>query len=305
MQIFRSKEEIANYSENQRDKGLKIAFVPTMGALHEGHLSLIDEANKIADISIASIFVNPKQFAPGEDFEKYPRTEENDLNLLKMHGCDAVFIPEVDVVYPKNEVKELRVDKFADILCGMTRPHFFHGVITVVLRLFDIVKPNNAIFGEKDWQQLQIIKDAVNKHNLKINIIGAPIVREDDGLAMSSRNKYLKEEERAFASKIFDNMKLIRQEVKNGENIHKVLESAKINFLEKGFDLVDYIEIRNENKFTLYGAVSTIEERKEYYKKNIMNLGSTDQGNVSEMDGLRVFVAAIIGKTRLIDNLGF
>lgn len=179
--------------------GGKIAFVPTMGALHEGHCSLLREGRKLADNLVLSLFVNPAQFGPDEDFKKYPRDLEGDLAKAKACGVDAVFVPIAEEIYPEGSRTFVEVGVLGDLLCGASRPGHFRGVATVVLKLFNIVQPDIALFGQKDFQQLRVIEQMVADLNLPVQIVGMPIVREPDGLAMSSRNRYLSPEERKAA----------------------------------------------------------------------------------------------------------
>lgn len=276
MDIFTKMMETSNHSKALKSQGKKLGFVPTMGALHDGHLSLIETAKKHSDSVIVSIFVNPTQFAENEDFGDYPRVLEKDLELLKNIGCDAVFTPTEEEIYPegKPEAKNI-VKNNADILCGKSRPHFFHGVWLVVSRLFRIVEPVSAVFGEKDFQQLHIIRQMAKLEELDIDIIGAPIVREKSGLAMSSRNKYLSQEQLKIASNLFIEMSKVEKNLSKGENFTQTIQNAKDNLIVNGFDNIDYLEVRDSE---------TLEELNEYKK------------------GARIFAAAFSGKTRLIDN---
>ena len=273
MFIARTKQEIINFiSEARQGKTAKIAFVPTMGALHAGHLSLIKLAKQQADVVIASIFVNPTQFGPNEDFNVYPRPLEDDCKALAEAKCNVAFIPDIKEIYDNGLDDGKREVRNADILCGKFRPGHFSGVVQIVGKLFDIVKPDVAIFGEKDFQQLWILKD-----NFKnINIVGAPIVREADGLAMSSRNKYLSAEERVIAGKLNVVLKNAAVEIKQGTDIQKTLEKAKNDILNSGFTKIDYIEAREEDNLELTKKAS---------------------------DKTRIFGAVWLGKTRLIDNI--
>ncbi len=210
---------------------LKVGFVPTMGALHEGHLSLMQIAQSNADLVFASIFVNPTQFGPNEDFNKYPRTVDEDIE--KLHGyADYIYVPRVEDIYPKGYCTKILVEEESKGLDGDFRPGHFVGVATVVNILFNQVRPNVAVFGEKDWQQLMVIKRMVKDLDLEIDIIGAPVLREDDGLAMSSRNRYLSPEERALAPKIYELMTKLKDAAK-----------VKMELTKLGFE-VDYVEER-------------------------------------------------------------
>lgn len=273
MKIFRTKQEISNFVAAARQENkARIALVPTMGALHEGHLSLIKLAKQHADIVVASIFVNPTQFGPNEDFNKYPRTLEDDCKQLDLVKCNAAFIPDIKEMYDNGLDEGKREVRNADILCGAFRPGHFAGVVQVVGKLFNIVKPDVAIFGEKDYQQLWILKD-----NFKdVNIIGAPIVRESDGLALSSRNRYLTESERKHAAKLHFALKEAMKRIKNNGNIESSLNDAKSYLVDSGFSKVDYIEAREEDSLEVTKAAS---------------------------DRTRLFAAAWLKNTRLIDNL--
>ncbi|MDP3283444.1 MAG: pantoate--beta-alanine ligase, partial [Desulfobacterales bacterium] len=187
------------YSDLVRQEGKTVAFVPTMGFLHEGHLSLMKKGRELADMLVVSIFVNPAQFGPKEDLATYPRNIERDLGLLIKESVDIAFIPDGKEIYPDGYQTYVELNNLPNHLCGLSRPVFFKGVATVVLKLFNIVKPHYAVFGQKDFQQLLIIKQMVKDLNCNIEIIEAPIIREKDGLAMSSRNSYLRPEQRIHA----------------------------------------------------------------------------------------------------------
>lgn len=243
-----------------------------MGALHTGHLSLVKLGKEKADAVIASIFVNPTQFGEGEDFGRYPRQEADDIKMLERTNCDAVFMPSVEEVYGSEAKVEPKKIRNTDILCGAFRPGHFEGVVQVVGKLFDIVKPDIAIFGEKDFQQLWILKD-----NFKnIDIIGAPIIREYDGLAMSSRNKYLTDGELKTAAKLHFALKEAGKRIKNNGDIESSLNDAKSYLIDSGFDKIDYIEAREEDSL---------------------------ETTVQPGDKTRIFAAAWLKRTRLIDNL--
>lgn len=202
MKIIDNIKEMQSYSEKLRKDGSSISFVPTMGALHNGHLKLIEEAKELGDITIVSIFVNPAQFGPGEDLNNYPRDFGKDSEKLNARGVDILFFPKSNDMYPRDYKTYVEVEELQKPLCGQFRPGHFKGVATVVLKLFNIVKPHFAIFGEKDYQQLQIIKKMVIDLRLDITIVAHPLVREDDGLAMSSRNVYLNKDYRMRALSI-------------------------------------------------------------------------------------------------------
>jgi pantoate--beta-alanine ligase len=202
MKIIDNIKEMQSYSEKLRKDGSSISFVPTMGALHNGHLKLIEEAKELGDITIVSIFVNPAQFGPGEDLNNYPRDFGKDSEKLNAMGVDILFFPKSNDMYPRDYKTYVEVEELQKPLCGQFRPGHFKGVATIVLKLFNIVKPHFAIFGEKDYQQLQIIKKMVIDLRLDITIVAHPLVREDDGLAMSSRNVYLDKDNRMRALSI-------------------------------------------------------------------------------------------------------
>ncbi len=230
MKILKTKADLKLIS---REKTLSL--IPTMGALHEGHLSLVNLAQTSADQVIVSIFVNPTQFGPNEDLEKYPRSIEEDIKKLEALNIDYLFLPSEAVLYPNGRVLTHYANKeLSNALCGLNRPGHFDGVSTVVYKLFDLIKPDSAIFGEKDYQQLLIIKDMVENESLDIEIIGAPILREKDGLAMSSRNVYLSIEDR---EKVAELNKCLGAIVNNQESVEKV----KVYLSSLGFEL-DYLE---------------------------------------------------------------
>ena len=252
-----------------------IGFVPTMGNLHEGHLNLVREARKLCDVVVVSIFVNPIQFGPNEDFDSYPRTLEQDSNLLADVGCDIVFAPSVEQMYGSNpRLTTIRVSEITNDLCGAQRPGHFDGVAVVVTKLFNIVQPTFAFFGQKDYQQLAVIKQMVQDLNMPIEVIGVPITRAEDGLALSSRNGYLSEEHRATAPAIYKALQSAEANLKQGRALTEVLADIKTELTDRGF-VVDYVEARSPM---------------------LQTVTQFDQDIV-------LFVAAKIGKTRLIDNL--
>ena len=257
-------------------KGKRIAFVPTMGFLHEGHLELMRVGKKRGDVLVISIFVNPTQFAPTEDFDEYPRDLEGDLEKAKNVGVDIIFMPRAEEMYPEGFQTGVSVERVTRYLCGLSRPHFFGGVATVVMKLFHIVRPDMALFGEKDFQQLTVIRRMVKDLNMGIEIIGVPIVREADGLAMSSRNKYLNPEERASALSLKKSLDMAVQMVKEGErDSGHIISAVKEWILGHPFTEIDYIHIADP---------LTMEDR-------------------DAVDGERLLALAVfVGRTRLIDN---
>lgn len=232
MELIKTIREMKNISCLWRKEGLKIGFVPTMGALHKGHLSLVEISKKNSDKTVFSIFVNPSQFGPNEDFNKYPRNLEKDLELAKMGGVDVVFSPEGEEIYPRNFRTGIEIKGLSSKLCGQFRPGHFNGAAIVVLKLFNIISPDVAIFGEKDFQQLAIIKRMVHDLNLDIEIIPAPTVRESDGLALSSRNIYLSSDERKSALSIFRGLEKAQELVRGGERISDPILKNVRNIIE-------------------------------------------------------------------------
>ena len=233
-----------SFSTSLRMDGKKIAFVPTMGYFHEGHLSLMKEAKKIADCLVVSIYVNPTQFGPKEDFSKYPRDLDRDLKMAESVNVDVIFYPPDKEMYPANYQTYVDVEKVTQNLCGMSRPGHFRGVATVCNKLFNIVKPDFAVFGKKDFQQFVTIKRMVDDLNMDIQIIGSPTVRESDGLAMSSRNKYLNKDERKSALTLFKALKLAQKLYSNGEKKSSVIITEVEKLIKRAsFTAIDYIKI--------------------------------------------------------------
>ena len=253
----------------------KISLVPTMGNLHKGHLSLVEKAKKISDYVVVTIFVNPTQFVVGEDFDEYPRTLDSDIESISKLNVDLVFMPDTEEIYPVNDQAsiEVPVSELESIHCGKYRPGHFRGVATVVSKLFDMVKPDIAIFGEKDYQQLLIIRSLVKSLFLPIEIIGLPTVREKSGLAMSSRNNYLSQSDRQRAPMLHECIKTTIKSIKNG--------------------VIDYVYLEKEAKFFLEKAGFKI----DYY--SICDL-DTLRAPINE--NLVILAAVWLGKTRLIDN---
>jgi pantoate--beta-alanine ligase len=244
MDIIETIREMQKRSEVLRLAGQRIAFVPTMGFLHEGHLELMRHGRQDADTLIMSIFVNPTQFGPNEDLEAYPRDMEGDLSKAKQAGVDIVFTPSVEEMYPKGYQTKVAVEKVSRYLCGLSRPGHFDGVATVVFKLFNIIRPHIAIFGQKDYQQLTVIRRMVMDLNMDISIIGIPIVREPDGLAMSSRNTYLNPMERQSAPCLKKSLDLADKMVSGGErDIRRIKEAIKELIYGHPYTTIDYINL--------------------------------------------------------------
>lgn len=245
MKIIKTIKQIKQVIVRQKKQGRLVGFVPTMGALHKGHLSLIRLAKKHSDFVVVSIFVNPTQFGTKEDLRKYPRTMENDKMVCTAYGADLIFSPLPDEIYPKGFSTYINVEELTQGLCGASRPGHFRGVTTVVAKLFNIIQPDAAVFGQKDAQQLAVIKRMVKDLDLPVKIIGAPIVRERDGLAMSSRNRYLSLEERQQAVALHRALKLAQLKVRKGVKDAKVVKAEMLTLLKHDAPLgeIDYIEI--------------------------------------------------------------
>lgn len=272
-------QQIREQIRTWRTKGETIAFVPTMGNLHLGHITLIKEAVKRADHVVASIFVNPMQFGANEDLDAYPRTLEADKLALSDAGAELLFTPTPEIIYPKGMEQQtyVEVPKIGDQLCGASRPGHFRGVATVVCKLFNIVQPDIALFGRKDFQQLMIIKTMVEDLSLPIEIVGVDTIREASGLAMSSRNGYLSAEQKSQAAVLKQTMDKLSDAVKQGVSLGLAIESGKQALIDSGFT-PDYLELRNAKDLSFV----------------------TD-----EQDELVILAAAYMGNTRLIDNLCF
>lgn len=244
MKIISSIREMQSFSEDARNSGRKISFVPTMGYFHEGHLSLMREGRRRADCLAISIYVNPTQFGPTEDFANYPRDFERDKALAADVGVDVIFYPDNREMYPEHYQTYVNVEDVTKNLCGMSRPGHFRGVTTVCAKLFNVVKPHSAIFGEKDFQQLAAIKRMVLDLNMDLDIIGMPIVRESDGLAMSSRNVYLKTDERESALSLSRSLKTAKEMYDRGERDAAAILSAVKKYIEgHPYANIDYAKI--------------------------------------------------------------
>lgn len=276
--IIKTIKELRELTNNTRKNNGKIAFVPTMGALHEGHLSLMRKGRQIAELLITSIFVNPKQFGPNEDLQKYPRTLEKDYEKCQDVGVDVVFTPSVEEMYSDNFQTEVSLTQLSKNLCGVFRPNHFAGVATVVLKLFNQVGPCTAIFGRKDYQQLKIIQKMVKDLDLEIQVIGMPIVREHDGLAMSSRNMYLNSEERNRSLCLVNGLCKAYDLYEFGERKTETIIKEVKNIIEPNTDKIDYITLVNS--------------------ETLIPFEGTTINN-----GTLLALAVYIGKTRLIDNI--
>lgn len=275
MQTVRSSEELARAVAGVRSGGM-LALVPTMGALHAGHMALIAEARRRADRVAATIFVNPRQFGPGEDLDRYPRREADDARMLEDAGCDLLWVPSVGDIYPDGFSTSISVAGLSDCWEGAARPGHFGGVATVVARLLLQVRPDTALFGEKDWQQLAVIRRMVRDLALAVEIVGVPTVREADGLALSSRNAYLSADERRRAVALPTALQGARESIRSGTPIGPALSAAKQALVDAGFLRIDYLALVDS---------ATLEP---------LDQPSGD---------MRLIVAAVIGGTRLIDNL--
>lgn len=276
MEVVASIETMKQVVDALRAQGKCISLVPTMGALHDGHLALVKMAKQQSDVCIVSIFVNPIQFGPSEDFSRYPRDLEGDKEKLQKLGVDYLFAPEAGEMYKADFQTRVELQRLPNHLCGLFRPGHFAGVATVVLKLFNICKPHVAVFGMKDYQQLRVIEQMVSDLNLDVRILRHPTVREPDGLAMSSRNLYLSPEERATATKIYKTLREVEARIKMGETDPCSLENFGRGQLENSGFSVDYFSIVDPETLDSVGEIS---------------------GPVV------VAVAARLGTTRLIDNI--
>ena len=276
MDIVRTVAELRSHVSAWRKDGLSISLIPTMGSLHAGHLSLMKVGREKSDKVIASIFVNPLQFAPNEDFETYPREENFDILKLVEEGVDLLFAPKVNEMYREKSKTTINVGGLTDCLCALSRPGFFDGVATVVTKLLLQALPDIAIFGEKDYQQLLVIKRFTTDLDIPVEIIGAPTIRENDGLALSSRNIYLDTKSRSIAPSMYSILNQHASNISNGSDIKKSLEIARKNLRDSGFGKIDYLDLRNSQTLEACGDLK---------------------------QPSRLFAAAWLGSTRLIDNL--
>jgi pantoate--beta-alanine ligase len=275
--VVRTLEDFRRTLAGWRGEGRRVALVPTMGALHEGHLSLVRLAREKADRVVASIFVNPTQFAPSEDFKAYPRDEARDAQLLAESGCDLLYAPSTDDIYPTGFATSVTVSGVSEPLEGCSRPQHFGGVATVVAKLLIRAAPDAAVFGEKDYQQLLVVRRLVRDLDLPVEIVGAPTIRADDGLALSSRNAYLSESERLVAGRLNAVLRSAAAALARGEPVGAVEDRALACLDKAGFSSVDYLEARSAEDLARLGP------------------GAVDRP-------ARVMAAVRVGKTRLIDN---
>ncbi len=275
MQTFKTAKEILEHTQKLRQKGKTIGFVPTMGALHDGHLSLVKKAREANDFAVCSIFVNPTQFNESADFENYPRTLESDLNKLKSADCDIAFIPSTAEIFPERDKSQYYIGEVASVLEGAHRPGHFNGVASVVKRLLELVKPHRAYFGLKDYQQYVVIKSLVEAYNIDVEIEGCEIVRETSGLAMSSRNGRLSSEGMDNASVLYKALLIAQQSMKDGKSVADAENDAR-TYLKAAPVELEYFEIRNR--------------------------GNLSKPSINR-NGLIALVAARVEGVRLIDNL--
>lgn len=275
--IVRTIAELRRHIATWRADGLSVGLVPTMGALHDGHFSLVEQSIKTTDRTVTTLFVNPKQFGPHEDLDVYPRDEAADVAALAEKGVHMLFAPSLDEMYAEESVTAISVPGIGDVLEASFRPGFFTGVATVVAKLLIQALPDRAFFGEKDYQQLRVITRMTEDLDIPVEIVGCPIVREEDGLALSSRNAYLSPEERKNAPALGQALQKVKDELAAGTSITATVEAAKASLLNGGFTKVDYIAVCDRN---------SLEELETPTKE------------------ARILGAAWLGKTRLIDNLG-
>jgi pantoate--beta-alanine ligase len=276
LDIVRSVADLRSRVQYWRDQGLRVAFVPTMGALHDGHLSLVRAGLELADRVVASVFVNPTQFGPNEDFSRYPRQEERDAALLDGAGCHLLFAPTVAEMYPAGFATKVSVTGVSEGLCGGARPGHFDGVATVVTKLLLQAQAHLALFGEKDWQQLTVIRRLVRDLDIPVDVVGVPTVREADGLALSSRNAYLSDGDRKIAPALHRALQAVAAGLREGKSAAELCHRAAADLLAAGFLSVDYVEAR----------------------------AAADLTPLDRLDRpARILAAARLGGARLIDNI--
>lgn len=277
MNLIEDINEMYSYVMELRREGLTIGLVPTMGALHQGHLSLMEYAKRETDIVIVSIFVNPTQFGPAEDFKEYPRDLKGDAEKAESAGIDTLFIPSVSAMYPAGYATFVEVERLSKVMCGESRPTHFRGVATVVLKLFNIVRPHKAFFGQKDFQQTVVIRRMAGDMNSGVEVVVLPIVREEDGLAMSSRNKYLNQDERKAATVLYRALNSARNMFENGgQSADRLRTEITAMVTREPLAQLEYIVVAHPE---------TLQEEQKARK------------------GIVIALAVRIGKTRLIDNI--
>lgn len=276
MKIIRKPEELQKAIEALKKKGKTVGLVPTMGALHCGHISLMKKSVSQNDITVVSVYVNPIQFGPNEDYEKYPRPVEKDIKVCKDNNVDFLFLPTNQTLYNDNFSTYIYNNKLAKIMCGVTRPIHFQGVCTVVSKLFNIAMPTRAYFGLKDYQQYIIVKQMAKDLNFNIKVIGCPIVREKSGLAMSSRNTYLSDQDKQNACGIYNSLCLAKKQFGEGKKLKDIKKNIEKNILAIPKSKIDYVELRNS--------------------ENLNEVTDKDKSVV-------IAVAVKVGNVRLIDNI--
>jgi pantoate--beta-alanine ligase len=282
MEIVKNRTALKECLESEPFRGRSRALVPTMGALHDGHLSLIEEARSRAETVVATIFVNPKQFGPNEDFSRYPRDEVRDLARLREAGADLAYVPDPRDMYPDGFQTKVSLGPIAEPLDGRSRPGFFDGIATVVTKLLTRTRPDIAVFGEKDYQQLLVIRQLSDDLDLGTKIVGAPIIREEDGLAMSSRNRYLSPPERRIAGELNQIMRKVCERIEGGVPVSTALLQGMGEMESVGLRPIDYFELRSG---------TDLQPMPERVLRQ------------SEMRDARLFAAVMLGGTRLIDNM--
>jgi pantoate--beta-alanine ligase len=276
MRVIESIQEMRKWSEAERGAAMRVVLVPTMGALHEGHLSLVRDGKKRGERLVVSLFVNPAQFGPNEDLAAYPRDFERDRDLLENEKVDVLFYPTAAEIYPEEYQTYVEVEKLAALLCGEFRPGHFRGVATVVAKLFNIVRPHAAIFGAKDYQQLQLVRRMALDLNFDVEVVGCPIVRDEDGLALSSRNRYLSPEERAAALSLHRSLKGAESLAQQGEKeSRRILGAVRAEIEREPLARIEYARVCDPETLQ---EVARVE------------------------DGAVLALAVRVGKTRLIDN---
>lgn len=277
MKIITDRQTLDDWLSDRQRLQERVGFVPTMGALHRGHLSLVSASQKGCERTIVSVFVNPTQFGPGEDFGRYPRTFDEDCVLLEKIGCDALFCPDVETIYPPGGQTVIQVEPLGSQLCGVMRPGHFQGVATVVAILFHLVRPHQAFFGLKDYQQFTLIRQMVRDLALPVEVVGVPTVREEGGLALSSRNRYLTSEERQQATALYRALVGAQSRYQEGErDVRRLEEGARAVLVGSGINQIDYVAVRDGK-----------------------TLASWDQITADPV----LLMAVRVGKARLIDNM--